>query len=97
MISKNTPDWIRNSRNPPQVHKDYPAEIDSQILQRVQELSFDELNHLVETSGIRDSLGILMPPEEWSNEQYIEALSDTSEMTTPQIDFIYKSLGIPKQ
>lgn len=85
MSQENTPDWIKNLHLPPQRGKEYPPEIDNEILNVLQKLSFEQLNHLADISGVRNYLGVLLPPNEWSREQYIEILSDISEMTEGQV------------
>lgn len=94
MPQKNTPDWIKKLGCPLPSSQEYPPEIDIEILEGLQNLSCDELDQLADTSGVRNYLGVLLPPNEWSREQYIEILSDTSEMTKGQIEKIRTRLGL---
>jgi len=94
MKPDNTPSWINNLHQPAKTGLEYPQIIDSSIADALHKLTLEELNILADKSGVRDSLGVLSPPQEWSRDQYIEILSDISEMTDPQIDFIYKFLNI---
>lgn len=94
MSQKDTPGWIKNLSLPLENKKQYPQEVDEEILQELQKLSFEELDQLADTSGVRSYLGVLLPQNEWSREQYIEILSDISEMTDGQIKRIRTYLNI---
>lgn len=91
-------DWIKNSHLRPQDSQEYPPEVDDEILEGLHKLSFEELDHLADTIGARDNSGELLPPDEWSREQYIEILSEIGDMTKGQVQRIRAYLNItPKQ
>ncbi len=94
MSQSNTPDWIKNLHRPPKDNKEYPPEVDAEILGGLQKLSFDELDELAGISGVRDITGELTPPEDWDRDQYIEILSDIGDMTDGQVNKIRAFLNI---
>ena len=94
MSSNAIPDWIKNIHKPLKHGGEYSPEIDTTIRQRLDQLSLSELDQLADASGVRDSLGVLMPSDEWSREQYIEILSDIGEMNDAQVRRLRALLGI---
>lgn len=96
MNQKDTPDWIKNLdlSKKPEPEAPFVAEVDADILYALQKLSLDELDELANISGVREHQGILTSLDEWSREEYIEALSNIGEMHEPQIQRIKNHLGI---
>lgn len=94
MTLDSKPDWIKNIHKPQDSSAPYAPEADKVIFDSIKNLSFQELNQLASDSGVRERLGVLTPPEEWSREQYIEILSDISDMPDAQVKLLYKLLGI---
>ncbi len=94
MPQKKTPDWIKNLHLPPRRGVEYPPEIDEEILEGLKKLSFEELDQLADISGVRVYLGVLLPADEWSRDEYIEILSDISDMTEGQVQRIRTYLNI---
>lgn len=94
MQRKDTPNWVKDLHLPLDDRRQYPPEVNIEILEALQKLSLGQLDQLADISGVRDYLGVLLPRDEWSREQYIEILSDISEMTEGQIQKIRSYLNI---
>lgn len=73
---------------------DFPLEFDEKIRTALNKLSLEELQHISEVSGVTFYSGYLNRGEQNTREDYIEELSEISDMKQSQIDRIYKELGI---
>jgi hypothetical protein len=72
----------------------FSLEYDEKIRTALQNLSLTELAHIAEVSGVVFYSGYLNRDEDNTREDYIEELSEVSDMKQSQIDRIYKELGI---
>lgn len=97
MTLNSEPNWIKNIHKSQDSSTPYTPEIDKVIFDSIKNLSFQELNQLASDSGIRERLGVLTPPDEWSREQYIEILSDISDMPEAQVEILRELLGIKEK
>lgn len=72
----------------------YPPEYDETIRAALQGLTLEKLARIAEVSGVTYYSGYLNRGEENTREDYIEELSEISDMKQSQIDRIYKELGL---
>ena len=73
---------------------EFPLEYDEKIRAALQDLSLSELARIAEVSGVTFYSGYLNRDEDNTREDYIEELSEVSDMKQSQIDRIYKELDI---
>lgn len=76
------------------MNNEFPLEFDEKIRTALQSLELDELRRIAEVSGVTFYSGYLNRGENNTREDYIEELSEISDMKQSQIERIYKELNL---